>query len=820
MYDRVNLSAPDDLGVEPGRRSPQGAYFVRVTGFSPEIRRMIWAVHEAARRNNAIIEGQIPNPDASQHEYFNNILGTAFEEQEDFILAALDKWVPRMNRRAKAEFAGAMTALYAELRRQGKSESMLKNLYVKFMCWLYYRFERTVSAIGSGDAMPKVLYQTDGITQHELLFLEMLNRMGVDILLIEPRGDDAYLKLDPTSASSQLYAPQGTTEFPSGFSLRALRDEMARQSAPAPVRDASRQNPTAPVQPRPAPFRASDPPGRVGAQPHPQQSAVPRRQPAPAPRPAAGEELFRQIERLFPKARRERCTNAWMQNARYDSILTPAIIRGEDPALFYNAFVRVDGAEDKLTYANELYQFYLNLRNTGRQIMIIDGGIPQPENDEIARVRRRPYRDAADMIVDVATNLPSNADVEIQRALARAFAHMMCLAAADEENLNKLTVTAVTLVCWINRYQRELFGGLKRDEVPCLIKMGGCRNAHEALYMRLMAELPVDVLILAPNLDNPCMIRDEALLDLKYQNTLPDIRFPRDSGDLQLSTVASHAERELDSMLYADSGLYRNRQFQTATAITLDCTVDEVFQLWDQELKYRPNFSTAGGVVNMPVIYAKLSGVENGREQYYWQRVKQLTDGGAYVITGFPFIRPGSANAYQSLASQSLRRGRLLRKELKSDHRYPYGMLRDEVQEHMLDKLQLMLDRKIIRGTFENGSEYMIISVVLSLSRDIVRMIQSFDFTRKNPKVVCVNVKEQSPSIEDAVMLTFLNLIGFDIAMFIPTGYQMIERYLNEDLPREFQMGEYRYDMSIPDFNSLPVDRLHNWLGNILKRGI
>jgi len=66
--------------------------------------------------------------------------------------------------------------------------------------------------------------------------------------------------------------------------------------------------------------------------------------------------------------------------------------------------------------------------------------------------------------------------------------------------------------------------------------------------------------------------------------------------------------------------------------------------------------------------------------------------------------------------------------------------------------------------------------------------------------------------------MTFLNLVGFDIALFVPTGYQTIERYLNGNYPVEHQIGEYVYDLQVPDFSALtPVKR--SWLENILKRG-
>lgn len=44
------------------------------------------------------------------------------------------------------------------MQRAGKTEGMLKNAYIKFMCWLYYKFERIVNLLGE-NSVPKILYE-------------------------------------------------------------------------------------------------------------------------------------------------------------------------------------------------------------------------------------------------------------------------------------------------------------------------------------------------------------------------------------------------------------------------------------------------------------------------------------------------------------------------------------------------------------------------------------------------------------------------------------------------------------------------------------
>ena len=61
--------------------------------------------------------------------------------------------------------------------------------------------------------------------------------------------------------------------------------------------------------------------------------------------------------------------------------------------------------EDKLTYANDLYQFYLELKNQKRQTVIVNGSIPNPTTDEIMKIRRNHYTGVEQMIADLQMNI-------------------------------------------------------------------------------------------------------------------------------------------------------------------------------------------------------------------------------------------------------------------------------------------------------------------------------------------------------------------------------------------------------------------------------
>ena len=110
-------------------------------------------------------------------------------------------------------------------------------------------------------------------------------------------------------------------------------------------------------------------------------------------------------------------------------------------------------------------------------------------------------------------------------------------------------------------------------------------------------------------------------------------------------------------------------------------------------------------------------------------------------------------------------------------------------------------------------------SAVLNLKQEIIRLLQNFDFTKKNPKLIYIHTSEAAPSLEDAVMAAFLNLAGFDVLVFTPTGYRSIENFYTREILEEHQIGEYMYDLSVPNFDRLSFGAPLSWYEKIFKRG-
>ena len=756
MFEHKTIQNLEDFFAGLNQRRGKEVYFYRINGYNEPIREFLQKYYEAARLSGVVIEGKIPNPDEKNLAYYEEIMGMNFRMDRGFITSSLKKWLPRMNDYQRNNVAMSIYDTLDAMRKEGKNDNMLKNAYIKFMCWLYYKFERIVNQLGE-DKVPKILYEGE-ISNYELKLITVLSNAGCDVVLLQYKGDQNYQKLDAGSKLSCSLEMPGMTKFPETFSIKRMREEMQR---------------------------------RINQ------------------------------ERLYGKKPQVlNCTNAWMEGKGLEDIQKSIRTRGDDPNLFYNCFCRINGVEDKLTYLNEWYQFQLEIKNSKRKLVILEQTIPQPSMEEIHSIQRKNYQTQDQMLMDLANNIKYDINIELQRLMHKAFIDRMTEEAnLPGMNLNKLTNKAVYLLCWLKRYQSELFSNWKMPDIGCLIYLGGCKNDNEAMFLKFLARLPIDVLILNPNLNTKCCLEDRQLYEINYENSLVVDSFPRENADIRMGTAAYHAERELDTIMYQDSGMYRNRQYQKAVSVTLQTMYEEISILWDQEVKYRPNFSTIDSVVNVPVIFSKVSGVKDGQIPQYWTGIKNLITEDTFVIKNAPFIRPTDPNPVKAYAAEFYKNGKLQKAKIKAHSCYQYGFLREEIQDHILEKLQLLIEQKTIKGTFENGTEYTIIAAVLNLNKEIIRLIQKFDFTRKNPKLIYINTTESIISLEDSILTAFLNLVGFDVVFFVPTGYQSVEKFFNKRVMEEHQIGEYVYDLRVPDFGTGSSGIRRSWREKIFKRG-
>jgi len=737
LLEHQKINQLDDYFCPLNSRRTQSVYVYRINGYNPEIKAFIRSYYDTARKNGVVIEGGIPNPTNQNLAYYQEQMGAEFRMSRDFIENSLKKWLPRMSHTQCQTVAESVFRTLDMLREAGKPESVLKNVYIKFMCWLYYKFERIINQLGIAQ-LPKILYEGD-ITNHELLLISVLAYAGCDVVFLQYHGDANYLKYDPESKFSENLTLPGMNPFPEGFSLKQVRQEIQEELS------------------------------------------------------------LKRLYGALPEVRN--ATNIWLENRDnlFEKIRSQPGTRGSDPKLFYNCYCRISGVEQKQSYPNDLYQLYSTLKNSGRRVIALDTELPLPTPQEVDKIQRLNVTKTDALIQSLAVNLKYPANPELQKLMNKSFVDVMTEESHKPDmNLNKLSSQAVSLLCWLKRYQADLFQNWKMPETSCFLYLGGCRNEKEAMFFRFLARLPVDILILTPDLNQKCCLEDDLLYEQHFSESLSVTHYPKDMTELRVGTAAYHAERELDTLLYQDSGLYRNQQYSQANAVTLQTTYHEIFLYWKEEVSMRPNFGITDGVVTLPVLFAKISGVEDGDIPEYIENLKRLMPEAPFLVGRAPYIDSRVMNPLSPYIPEFLNGNRLQREKIVNHPRYLNGFLRPEIQKHLFDKLQLLIDGNLIQEIPGKNLTVTIVSTILNLDREIMHRINQFDFTKKNPKFIYIAAGENMmPSAEDAIVAAFLNLVGFDVLFFVPTGYQCVEKYFRRPVMQEHIIGEFRYNVPV-----------------------
>ena len=830
-----------------------------------------------------------------------------FQMSMGFISDSLKKWLPRMRAIQRENIAGAIYDVLDGLRRSGKNENMLKNAYIKFMCWLYYKFEGVVEQM-NGENIPKIFFVGD-IVGYEFMLINILADAGCDVVFVQLHGDVSYLKVDENLERSFEYVGENgaaeqnmVREFAADFSIKSMLENHDFK--------AQRENGQGTVSSQ-AEIQRVKSHGTGGSQVdvqniQRQESGIPQAEGKSTKSLQNKKSLNIKVQsteadninimadrggsqpKMSYKVSTRNCTNVWIEGNGLDDFLQPAGVRkdrfrklyenerrtekvnnvdnaqnlhirnaekvnnvenvqnlhnirniennlgngmfsadnaqgygADKDKIFLNCYVRINGVWDKLTYENELYQFYLSLKAMKRNVVVISELIPKPDVDEIAKIRRGNYRDVFQLVKGLELNINFTENPIVSEFLINSFEETV-YGEADRlgtgANINKMLNKAVYLLCFINRYQTQFFKNFSYDNIPCFIYMGGCNDENEAMFMHFLARTPIDVLILCPNRAERCRLEDNILYDINYEEQLAIDKFPIQNSGLHIGTAAYHAERELDTLMYNDDTIFRDKQYDKARTVSLQTMDREIKILWETEIKYRPGFSTVDGFVNIPVIFSKFSGVKDGNVREYMIMLKKLMTPETVVVDKVPNILSTDANPIKEYATEFFKNGRLHRDKIKKSRAYRYGFLRDEMQDYILDKLEFLIAQKYIKGTFENGTEYTIVSVALNLPKEVTRLLQAFDFTKKNPKLLYINTSDELISLEDTIYLTFLHLLGFDVALFVPTGYNM-EKYFNLKLMEEHQLGDYIYDIQIPDWESIPLSLHTSWRDRLFRHG-
>lgn len=721
------------------QRVPQSARFYRVIGRDAggAVLADLHAFYQLTRSEGLYIPDGIDNPVESEITRFYSTVGERFAFTREFISRHITMWLGQVRPAQRDLLAEALAEALALLKKQGSNDNIVRNAYIKFMCWLRSRFGPVLIGIGKSSP-PKILFEGD-ISKYEALLLYALYLAGCDVVYVDFCSDASYQKADPAGAYSELVRGALLSMPPLHFTAGAGQPEPAAQQGPKPPESG------------PCPWESmSDQP----------------------------------------------CINSWAGGTPpIQAVMCPAAQRG---GVLHSLFAVWFGADERAEYRNRLFHLKTALEGSVKQWLLLDQNLSAPSVEETAPFRGVDKRGArSDLIRRLAERLAPSCGQVRRLSVQRAFAQALeCVPIQDRVRLFNY---GVRLACWITRCLDKLFAGKAPDETPVVVCYGSITETELPLLW-VLAQAGIDVLCFFPD-PSARDVFTGAFLPIIWTETLlksslPVEPFPTREERVRASTAAYNASRELDQLLYNDTGMFRDRQFTRSRAVTLRTTYDEVWQLWHENAQFRPSFEAKDGVVNVPNLFVKICGVEKGDVNAYWKQIRSLVGEDTYLLTDIAADKSSGIPA-DNIQKRCLHGDKLDPVAVKKEPAYAYSHLPDDLQDYILEKIQDLIEYNMLCDESADLPA-VIISVLSGIDVELVRLIQNFDFTREIPKVVSVDVDEKMFSLNNCIVLAFLNLIGFDIAIFTPTGYKNIEQHISADCFDTLIAGEYEFNLTVP----------------------
>lgn len=383
---------------------------------------------------------------------------------------------------------------------------------------------------------------------------------------------------------------------------------------------------------------------------------------------------------------------------------------------------------------------------------------------------------------------------------------------SETKKMNYYKVLFLWIIRICNKFYKTIFS---IQEMPLLILWGELDNKTKDL-LRVLSELPLDIVHFTTNKQWETS-GDVIYLDLGV-SSVSISKFPTSIEDIKtIDTVTYKAEQQLNDILYNDNILFKYKQYKDINPVVLRTTYEEADILWNEPAKFRPSFNVLNDVVTIPTIFLKINGIKGNVDNYLESIKSKLVDDCllytesncmSYIDYYSELYTYVKTVIYNNIVDFNV--------VMKSDF-WRYKIYSTETQNLICNSIQTLLNSSWIKSK-ETKFVYKVLYILLSLSDDIVRLIHKYDFTSKIPKVIYFYSGNNICKEEDCIVMMFLRSLGFDILVYAPTGYMVIENMIDKSYYTSIELGEYRYDISELDLVNYQIkEKKTGFLSSLFK---
>lgn len=674
--------------------------------------------------------------------------------------------------------------------------SKVKNFCLKFLGWIN-EYIPNIFANFNGTSIesninPKVIFYGK-IKKHEIYFLTYLYQLGVDILFFNPNSDDDFQKSGKLCEISKIFMlPKYSQlkEFPA-YKFPSNNTTLINNE----IKESNYELSSI----------SSDTDDKDSIFASPKTSNNP----------------FKDI--FMPLNHR----------AGYISSSTPFV-----PIYFYR-YIGTDKNEDE--YKHILFNLHQKLSSLNNIYLKFTDQIPLVNNQELFNRTKNIWNEfksinnsTPDIIVKKFMETKALPDIKnelLNTTLIKSFRLILdlYLSKSGNTNINKLKNFSLKLIVWANEYARNLLLGINYQDTtnpiknPKILYYGNIKK-HEVYFLIFLSKLGVDILYINSFSDEAFDAIDKEEIHSKaihFKNKFPIKEFPKEDIVVRMETNAYKASEEISRIIHNDQdGLYKHWQFESykTSHVTLKSTFDELKLLWNEESRMRTGFKVENGTVYIPNLFAKISGTYNDLNVYF-EEIKQFKSvEQVLLLDKVPFTRTSFKTSDLYTSSFLINKKEINKKKLVEHQAYKYTYLKNELQETIIDKINQLLSTDMLKMNMTKEFKLKVLMTLLSLDEQILKLIQCFDYPFKVPKIIIYDNNKITFNDEDSIVLSFLNLLGFDILILTPTGFNNIEQKIFNKYFDTHKLETIKFDLELPDLNLFNANKAKSFLANLFGR--
>lgn len=440
------------------------------------------------------------------------------------------------------------------------------------------------------------------------------------------------------------------------------------------------------------------------------------------------------------------CRNAWMKEP------DPLQEIQRRPEGLNTIFCEIKGTNCIANYAEDLFKLRRSLSNC----IVINGKIPNPTVDE------------------------GRQEVNgIAKPVLQRFLREKRIAGNDAKVLK-------ALCC---RY----FSQVSKAKVGTLLYYGSITEKKEIQLLDFAKELPIDVIILNHAKEESYDFKGDFMV-IEEEFASPLAQFP----DEVLATGAASVEKTLDQVLYGDENFSRPNQYSDVESIILNVTKEDVTGLWGEEIKMRTGYGIENGKVIVPTLYAQITGLGNSSKRSYIDFVSDLTQNSMCFVTETLEISPIKLKGDSSLKTMSDKHfnKKFAEKVLSMT---PLSILSQEKQNLLIEKANEMIKKYKFNSIWDVLT---FAGILFAIPEALAQLIHVWDLTKVNPKIVMVLTGTRKLESKEEVMLQYLHAIGFDVLLFVPTGYGLVTEDLLRSGLQKIDLSNYNFSIQYSEIVS------------------